>query len=196
MQMQKKINRALRTWLSACEAHASTTHEISLKFILTRWFSRIRHARRAQPRVATASFSDSRDKRLSRRNNIIDCHRDCKRESLNTRTCWSKEEWIAVNFSQLCRNFVEDVKLSCARILDLSLCRTLEMNPRKGWVGANTVLKSVAIYRRCENSATARRNGNKRLRATSLSTNTSTISRMPRAVRWLYIYIYRAYKNF
>jgi len=81
------------------------------------------------------SFSESRDKTLSRRSNIIDCHRGKResiRESLNTRTCWSKEERIVVNFSRLCRNFVEDVKLSRARILDLSLCRTLEMNPRKG----------------------------------------------------------------
>lgn len=58
---------------------------------------------------------------------------------------------IAVNFrSELRRRY--DVKLSPARIFDLSLCRTLEMNPRKRSDGRdlkhfrNTVLKGIVVY--------------------------------------------------
>lgn len=118
---------------------------------------------------------------------------------LNDRTEWytmqSRASWFgkeerrgvaAVNFhGELPRRY--DAKLSSARIHDLSLCRTLEMNPRKksdNRVGAhfgNAILNDVAIYR-CENSE-MRDEVWEALGRISLSTNTSTISRMPRAVR-------------
>lgn len=116
------------------------------------------------------------------------CYRHKQQSRIDTENSYKLiQEGIAVNFySKLPRRY--DEKLSTARILDLSLCWTLEMNPRKKWR-----LRVRALWKRRSGECLLLRKlgyerwSGRRLMEISLSTNTSTISRMPRAVRCDYI---------
>lgn len=85
-----------------------------------------------------------------------DCYRYKQRSRIDTEKSYKLiQEGIAANFyGKLPTRY--DEKLSTARILDLSLCWTLEMNPRKKSDDyklehfGNAVLKGVAVYR-CKN---------------------------------------------